>query len=53
MLIPGYGPFFGMKLDDLATKVTELAPGLKRGWTAPKMLSDIRWLCEEGMAISH
>ena len=31
LLIPGYGPFFGMKFDELASKSAELAPGVRDG----------------------
>lgn len=52
LMVPGFGPFHGMKLDDVAEKAMELSPVLRSEWTADAVLKDIRWLCEEGMAIS-
>jgi len=53
LLVPGYGPFHGIKLDDLAAHALRLAPGLKADWSGPTViLGDIRWLCDQGMAMS-
>jgi len=53
LLVPGYGPFHGTKLDDLAAHALRLAPGLKADWSGPTViLGDIRWLCDQGMAMS-
>jgi hypothetical protein len=53
LLVPGYGPFYGTKLDDLAAYALRLAPGLKNDWSEPTViLGDIRWLCDQGMAMS-
>ncbi len=53
LLVPGYGPFHGTKLDDLATHALRLAPGLKADWGDPTViLGDIRWLSDQGMAMS-
>jgi len=52
LLVPGYGPFYGMKLDDLANKAVELAPSLQDQWVGNMVLKDIRWLCDQGMAMS-
>jgi len=53
-LVPGYGPFFGLPVDELARKAGEIAPGLQKDWAkAPQIiLEDIRWLCEQGFAMS-
>jgi hypothetical protein len=53
LLVPGYGPFYGTKLDELAAHALRLAPGLKAAWSDPTViLGDIRWLCDQGMAMS-
>lgn len=53
LLIPGYGPFFGMKIDDMVTAALREAPGLETDWRNPELpLRDIRWLVERGYAIS-
>ncbi|MBL7221101.1 MAG: hypothetical protein ISS69_13370 [Phycisphaerae bacterium] len=52
-LVPGQGPFYGMPLDSLVSKALTLAPALRSDWSNPEtMMQDIRWLCEEGLAIS-
>jgi hypothetical protein len=53
LLVPGYGPFHGIKLDQLVTEAVRVAPGLKGDFDQSQiMLGDIRWLCEQGMAMS-
>jgi hypothetical protein len=53
LLVPGYGPFHGIKLDRLVTEAIRLAPALKADLDQSQlMLGDIRWLCEQGMAMS-
>jgi hypothetical protein len=53
LLVPGYGPFYGTKLDELAAHALRLAPSLKAEWSDPTViLGDIRWLCDQGMAMS-
>jgi hypothetical protein len=53
-LIPGYGAFYGMKLDELARKAIELSPRLAQDLSDPTtILTDIRWLCERGWAMSR
>jgi hypothetical protein len=53
LLVPGYGPFHGTKLDHLAAHAVRLAPGLKTDWSDPTVImGDIRWLCDQGMAMS-
>ena len=52
LMVPGFGPFYGMKLDEVAKKAMELSPALRTEWNADTVLEDIRWLCEEGMAMS-
>lgn len=53
LLIPGYGPFHGLKLDLLAKEAVKLFPALKDDWSLPEViLGDIRWLCEQGLAMS-
>ena len=54
LLYPGYGPFHGAKFDDLAAHALRLAPSLKAEWSDPTViLRDIRWLCDQGMAMSN
>ncbi len=53
LLIPGYGPFFGLKLDEAAEVAMREAPILKQDWKQPgEVLKDIRWLCDQGMAMA-
>ena len=53
LLVPGYGPFHGLKLDLLAKAAVKEFPSLKRDWSLPEViLGDIRWLCEQGLAMS-
>ena len=53
LLVPGYGPLHGLKLDVLAKEAVKLFPGLKVDWSLPEViLGDIRWLCEQGLAMS-
>ena len=53
LLVPGYGPFHGIKLDRLATEAIKVAPGLKPDLSRSQvMLADIRWLCEQGLVVS-
>lgn len=53
LLVPGYGPFHGIKIDELAKRAVELAPTCKKDWSSPQtILEDIRWLCEQGIAMS-
>lgn len=53
LVVPGYGPFFGAKLDAIAAKAKALAPPLAHDWAGSQtILEDIRWLCEQGLAMS-
>ncbi len=53
LLVPGYGAFFGTKLDELAAYALRLAPSFRADWSDPTViLGDIRWLCDQGMAMS-
>ena len=53
LIVPGYGPFFGMKFDEMVAKAVELAPSLKSDWQDPQVvLGDIRTLCDDGVAMS-
>lgn len=53
LLVPGYGPFHGTKLDELVAHAVRLAPGLKADWSDPTVImGDIRWLSDQGMAMS-
>ncbi|MBK8185711.1 MAG: hypothetical protein IPK63_23580 [Candidatus Competibacteraceae bacterium] len=53
LLVPGYGPFHGIKLDQLVTEAIRVAPSLKGDLDQSQiMLADIRWLCEQELAMS-
>ncbi len=53
LIVPGYGPFRGMKLDEVAAEATTLAPPFASDWQDPQViLGDIRALCDEGLAMS-
>ena len=53
LLVPGNGPFHGTKLDELVTHALRVAPALKADWSDPTVImGDIRWLCDQGMAMS-
>jgi hypothetical protein len=53
LIVPGYGPFHGMKLDDLMRAATDVAPATRGDWSNPvTVLGDIRWLADEGLAMS-
>ncbi|HJT59330.1 MAG TPA: hypothetical protein VJ761_22675 [Ktedonobacteraceae bacterium] len=53
LMIPGYGPFYGMKLDTIVTEALRLAPNLREDWSNPEtIMGDIRWLSDEGVAMS-
>ena len=53
IVVPGYGPFHGMKMDEVAEKAIQIAPSLRNDWSSPEIiLHDIRWLCDERLAMS-
>jgi hypothetical protein len=53
LLVPGYGPFHGIKLDQLVIEAIHAAPALKDDLEQSKvMLADVRWLIEQGIAMS-
>jgi hypothetical protein len=53
LLVPGYGPFHDIKLDRLGAEAIRVAPGLEADLNqAQTVLADIRWLCEQGVAMS-
>ena len=54
LLVSGYGPIHGIKLDELIKKALELAPKLREDWSSPEVqMEDIKDLCERGFAISR
>ena len=54
ILIPGYGPFYGMPLDELASQAARVAPRLRTDINNSQLLlGDIRWLCEQKMAMAR
>lgn len=53
LLVPGFGPFHGLALDQLAARALAFAPALAQDWGSPEViLRDIRWLCERGFAMA-
>ncbi|NIM15552.1 MAG: hypothetical protein GTO45_26530 [Candidatus Aminicenantes bacterium] len=53
-LIPGYGPFFGLALDELVEHATKsLREFYDEVSHSKTFLKDIRWLCEEGLVLSR
>ncbi len=52
VVIPGYGPFYGMRLTDLMTASLQLAPGFHNDWSNPEVImEDINWLCDERLVM--
>lgn len=53
LMVPGYGPFYGIKLPNLVSEALSLAPSLREDWfDAEAFAGDISWLCDEGLAMS-
>lgn len=53
-LVPGYGAFYGLGLDDLAAKSIEIFPTLEPELNNTKVfMRDVKSLCEEGFALSR
>jgi len=52
LMVPGYGPFHGIKLDDLVRQAKRLAPGsvgdIDKSET---LMADLRWLTEQKIAL--
>jgi hypothetical protein len=52
VLVPGYGPFHGMKAADLLVAARTHAPSLKQDWPdAVAFKADLNWLAERGYMI--
>jgi hypothetical protein len=53
LIAPGYGAFYGLKMDQAVSKALDACPQIKADWSNPEVpLQDIRWLCETGFAMS-
>lgn len=53
VFVPGYGPFYGLKLVELLAKAMDSAPGMAREFADSKtMLGDIQWLEEQEWIMS-
>ncbi len=53
LMVPGYGPFYGIKLPLLVSEALSFAPSLREDWSNPEVIAgDISWLCDEGLAMS-
>jgi len=52
-LVPGHGPFHGLKIDELIRTAMATAPGLRQFWgRSPDLtLADLRWLDESGFGM--
>lgn len=52
VLVPGYGPFFGMRLDEIIPQALAAAPALGDDWGDPTVVaSDIAWLSSSTYAM--
>ncbi|WP_146131594.1 DNA cytosine methyltransferase [Merismopedia glauca] len=52
IIIPGYGPFYGMRLTNLMTELLHLAPGFRNDWSSAEVImEDINWLCDKRLAM--
>jgi hypothetical protein len=53
LLVPGYGAFHGLKMDEAVSEAMKACPQVKTDWSNPEaLLQDIRWLCEAGFVVS-
>lgn len=49
VLVPGFGPFYGLKLKDIPNLVAQYAPSLKPAiGNTTRFLDDIEWLSKQG-----
>ncbi len=52
ILVPGFGPFHGIKLDELVKQAKRMAPGLASEIGQSELLmADLRWLSEQRIAM--
>lgn len=52
LMVPGYGPLYGIKLPLLVSEALSLAPSLREDWSNPEVITgDISWLSDEGLAM--
>ena len=52
VLVPGYGPFYGLKADELLMKAETVAPSTKADWSDVKTYqADLAWLAERGYVV--
>ena len=52
LMVPGYGPFHGIKLDDLVRQAKRLAPGVLGDIDKSEtLMADLRWLTEQKIAL--
>jgi hypothetical protein len=53
LLIPGAGPFFGLKMDEAVSKAVASSPLLKTTWQNPTIvMEDVRALREQGLMLA-
>lgn len=54
LMVPGYGPYYGIAIDNLLSNIFDEAPQLRHDWSNPETVTeDIRWLCERGMVLAR
>ena len=52
LLVPGFGPFYGIKLDMLVREAKKMVPGLMAEINQSELLmADLRWLSEQRIAM--
>ena len=52
LMVPGYGPFHGIKLDDHVKHAKRLAPGLASEIDqSERLMADLRWLTEQKIVL--
>ena len=52
LLVPGFGPFYGIKLDLLVKEAKKLLPGLaSKIDQSERLMGDLRWLSEQRIAM--
>lgn len=52
LIVPGYGPFRGLPLEELKRLLLRTAPSLAEDWAEPSTWSDdVQWLVAEGLAM--
>lgn len=54
MLVPGYGAFFGLPLDEIVSHASHEFPAFRAEISnSETLLADVRWLCEQKFAMAR